>query len=54
METVLGHRREAMGRLTRLLTTPYQGSISATDLRLNPVWDPLHEDPGFKKLRWKL
>jgi TolB-like protein/Flp pilus assembly protein TadD len=54
METVLGHRREAIGRLTQLLTTPYQGSISATDLRLNPVWDPLHEEPGFKKLRWKL
>ena len=54
METVLGRRREAIDRLSRLLTTPYQGSISGTDLRLNPVWDPLHEDPGFKKLRWKL
>jgi len=54
MESVLGHRREAIGRLSRLLATPYQASISATDLRLNPVWDPLHEDPGFEKLLWKL
>lgn len=54
MESVLGHRREAIGRLIRLLDTPYQRAISATDVRLNPVWDPLHEDPGFKKLRWKL
>lgn len=54
MESVLGHRREALGRLIRLLDTPYQGAISATDVRLNPVWDLLHEDPGFKKLRWKL
>lgn len=54
MESVLGHRREAIDRLIRLLDTPYQRAISATDVRLNPVWDPLHEDPGFKKLRWKL
>src|SRR5262249_3491425 len=54
METVLGHRREAINRLTWLLATPYQASISATDVRLNPVWDPLHEDRGFEKLLWKL
>jgi tetratricopeptide (TPR) repeat protein len=54
METVLGHRREAIDRLSQLLATPYQASISATDLRLNPVWDLLHEDSGFEKLLWKL
>ena len=54
LETVLGRRREAIGRLSQLLATPYQASISATDLRLNPVWDPLREEPGFEKLRWKL
>jgi DNA-binding winged helix-turn-helix (wHTH) protein/TolB-like protein/Flp pilus assembly protein TadD len=54
MESVLGHRREAIGHLLQLLATPYQASISATDVRLNPVWDPLHEDPDFEKLRWKL
>ncbi|HVG06491.1 MAG TPA: winged helix-turn-helix domain-containing protein [Thermoanaerobaculia bacterium] len=54
METVLGNRRKAIDRLSWLLATPYQSSISATDLRLNPVWDPLHEDSDFKKLLWKL
>jgi DNA-binding winged helix-turn-helix (wHTH) protein/TolB-like protein/Flp pilus assembly protein TadD len=54
MESVLGHRREAIRRLIQLLDTPYQGAISATDVRLNPVWDSLQEDPSFKKLRWKL
>lgn len=53
MEAALGHRREAIGLISRLLATPYQSSISATDLRLNPVWDPLHEDADFKKLLWK-
>lgn len=54
METVLGNRRKAIGLLSRLLDTPYQASISAIDLRLNPIWDPLQEDPSFKKKLWKL
>jgi tetratricopeptide (TPR) repeat protein len=54
MEATLGHRREAIGLISRLLAAPYQSSISATDLRLNPVWDPLHEDADFDKLLWRL
>jgi len=54
MEAVLGHRREAIDQLSQLLASPYQSSISATDLRLNPVWDPLHEDSDFEKMLWKL
>lgn len=54
MEATLGHRRKAIDLISRLLATPYQSPISATDLRLNPVWAPLQDDGDFKALLWKL
>ncbi|MBW8879419.1 MAG: winged helix-turn-helix domain-containing protein [Acidobacteria bacterium] len=50
VDAILGRHSEAVAGLSRLLATPYQSSISVVDLRLNPVWDPLREDPGFVDL----
>lgn len=50
VETVLGRRREAVSQIARLLATPYQAALTASDLRLSPVWDSLRDDPGFKEL----
>ena len=50
VEATLGHRREAVERLARLLATPYQSPVSVADLKLNPVWIPLRDDPGFADL----
>lgn len=50
VDTILGRRHEAIGRLARLLAMPYQSPISTADLRLNPVWDPLRRDPEFEDL----
>ncbi|HEV2852153.1 MAG TPA: winged helix-turn-helix domain-containing protein [Thermoanaerobaculia bacterium] len=50
VDTTLGRRREALVRLARLLAMPYQSPVSVADLRLNPVWAPLRDDPGFADL----
>lgn len=50
VDALLDRRREAVGRLARLLAMPYQRPISVTDLQRNPVWDSLRDDPGFKAL----
>jgi TolB-like protein/DNA-binding winged helix-turn-helix (wHTH) protein/Flp pilus assembly protein TadD len=50
MEVILGRRREAIHRLERLLATPYRSAISAAELRLDPVWDPLRNEPAFQDL----
>ncbi|HKH47558.1 MAG TPA: winged helix-turn-helix domain-containing protein [Thermoanaerobaculia bacterium] len=50
VDLILGRRREAIDRLARLLATPYRGSLTTTDLRLDPVWKPLHGDPAFENL----
>lgn len=50
METILGDHQQAIHRLADLLSKPYRGSITTTELRLNPVWDSLREDPAFEEL----
>lgn len=50
VDAILGRRREAVRRLARLLAMPYQCPISTADLRLNPIWDPLRDDPEFEAL----
>ena len=50
VDAVLGRRREAVTRLTRLLSMAYQDSICIPQLRIDPIWDPLRGDPEFEGL----
>ncbi|HSK74945.1 MAG TPA: tetratricopeptide repeat protein [Thermoanaerobaculia bacterium] len=50
VDSILGRRREATERLAWLLVRPYQSPIPTVDLELNPVWDPLRNDPRFENL----
>lgn len=50
VDTLLGRHREAVDRLGWLLARPYQSPLSAVDLRLDPVWNPLRDDPRFAEL----
>ncbi|MFL6258360.1 MAG: winged helix-turn-helix domain-containing tetratricopeptide repeat protein [Thermoanaerobaculia bacterium] len=50
VDVIIGRRREAIGRLARLLAMTYQSPVSVAALRLDPIWDPLREDSSFKDL----
>lgn len=50
VDAILGRRREAVRRLAQLLAMPYQRPISAAELRLNPLWDPLRDAPELEAL----
>jgi hypothetical protein len=55
VETMVGENSRAISTLTRLLQTPYSswlyiGAVTASLLRLDPLWDPLRADPAFQKL----
>jgi adenylate cyclase len=47
---MLGHRHEAIVSLTHLLGTSYKNSICISELRLDPIWDPLRGSPEFEDL----
>jgi TolB-like protein/predicted Zn-dependent protease len=44
----LGEKEAALASLPRLLEVPY--GIAVADLKFNPAWDSLRDDPGFQKL----
>ena len=46
----IGRSEEAVKILRRLLTIPAGEYISVTRLKIDPVWDPIRNDPGFQKL----
>ncbi|HEX4641661.1 MAG TPA: tetratricopeptide repeat protein [Chthoniobacterales bacterium] len=46
----LGARDRALPILERLLVQPYADSLTPALLRLDPVWDPIRDDPRFQKL----
>jgi TolB-like protein/Tfp pilus assembly protein PilF len=46
----VGRSEEAVKILRRLLTIPAGEYISVTRLKIDPVWDPIRNDPGFQKL----
>ncbi|PYL42864.1 MAG: hypothetical protein DMF42_05705, partial [Verrucomicrobia bacterium] len=55
IQMIFGENSRAISTLTRLLQTPYSGSlgpfaITPALLRLDPFWDPLRADPAFQKL----
>jgi tetratricopeptide (TPR) repeat protein len=45
-----GQSEEAVKILRRLLTVPAGGEISIVRLKIDPVWDPIRDHPGFQKL----
>jgi tetratricopeptide (TPR) repeat protein len=48
--SILGDRERALPILERLLVQPYADSLTPALLRLDPVWDPIRDDPRFQKL----
>ncbi len=47
---ILGDRDRALSILERLLVLPYADSLTPAYLRLDPLWDPIRNDPRFQKL----
>jgi TolB-like protein len=50
IEAHTGHSDEAIKILGQLLTIPAGEYVSVTRLKIDPVWDPIRNDPGFQKL----
>jgi hypothetical protein len=45
-----GQTAEAVKTLRRLLSIPAGLSVSIQRLKIDPVWDPIRNDPGFQQL----
>jgi TolB-like protein/cytochrome c-type biogenesis protein CcmH/NrfG len=45
-----GAATEAVQNLKKLLSIPAGETISVTRLKIDPVWDPIRNDPGFQEL----
>jgi TolB-like protein/Flp pilus assembly protein TadD/tRNA A-37 threonylcarbamoyl transferase component Bud32 len=50
IEAHTGQSEEAIKILRHLLTIPAGEYISVARLKIDPVWDPIRNDPGFQKL----
>jgi serine/threonine protein kinase/tetratricopeptide (TPR) repeat protein len=50
IEAHTGQSEEAVKVLRQLLTIPAGENISIARLKIDPVWDPIRNDPGFQKL----
>jgi tetratricopeptide (TPR) repeat protein len=50
IEARTGRPEEAVEMLRQLLTAPTGGAISIARLKIDPVWDPIRDNPGFQKL----
>jgi serine/threonine-protein kinase len=51
IQLALGDRPAAIDQLARALAQPGSGFyISAAQLRIDPAWDPIRDDPGFQAL----
>jgi TolB-like protein/serine/threonine protein kinase/Flp pilus assembly protein TadD len=50
IEAHTGQPEESVKILQRLLTIPAGGIVSIARLKIDPVWDPIRNDPGFQKL----
>ena len=45
-----GAAKEAVQNLRKLLSIPAGETISIARLKIDPVWDPIRNDPGFQEL----
>jgi hypothetical protein len=45
-----GEAREAVKALRQLLSIPAGWAVSLKRLQIDPVWDPIRNDPGFQQL----
>jgi hypothetical protein len=50
IEARTGRPEEAVKILRQLLTVPAGAVISIARLKIDPVWDPIRDTPGFQKL----
>jgi TolB-like protein/Flp pilus assembly protein TadD len=50
IEARTGAPEEAIKRLRYLLSIPAGGEVSMARLKIDPVWDPVRNDPGFQQL----
>ncbi len=50
VEARTGKPDEAVKILRQLITEPACGGVSIGRLKIDPVWDPIRNDPGFQKL----
>jgi TolB-like protein/Tfp pilus assembly protein PilF len=50
IEAHTGQAEEAVQTLRQLLTIPAGEYVSLMRLKIDPVWDPIRNDPGFQKL----
>ena len=50
IEARSGAAVEAVKNLRRLLSIPAGESVTITRLKIDPVWDPIRNDPGFQEL----
>jgi len=50
MQAQTGAVKEAVENLKKLLSIPAGETISIARLKLDPVWDPIRNDPGFQQL----
>jgi tetratricopeptide (TPR) repeat protein len=50
IEARTGATADAIALLHRLLSVPAGGSVSIARLKIDPVWDPIRNDPGFQQL----
>ena len=50
MQAQTGAVKEAVENLRKLLSIPAGETVSIARLKIDPVWDPIRNDPGFQQL----